>query len=196
MLSLRSARESALFSMREAQGRYKTQYDKKCKQVNFKLGDWIMIRFPHEESGKQRKLSRPWHGPYKEMTQMLLLLRCTSWMRLRYRCIRIGHVMLLLSCHQDSTGMGSPGKIPKWLKRLLADDKKVKETEEEEQHSTDQEGCDGMDQEEGNISQAVSTLEKEADVTVSPGKLEGSTATQGHSYSLRPHNKKNRDDPQ
>ena len=112
MLSLRSARESALFSMREAQGRYKTQYDKKCKQVNFKLGDWIMIRFPHEESGKQRKLSRPWHGPYKEMTQMLLLLRCTSWMRLRYRCIRIGHVMLLLSCHQDSTGMGAAARAP------------------------------------------------------------------------------------
>ena len=66
----------------------------------------------------------------------------------------------------------SPGKIPKWLKRLLADDKKVQETEEEEQHSTDQEGCDGMDQEEGNNSQAVSTLEKEANVTVSPGKLE------------------------
>ena len=90
----------------------------------------------------------------------------------------------------------SPGKIPKWLKRLLADDKKVKDTEEEEQHSTDQEGCDGMDQEEGNNSQAMSTLEKEADVTVSPDKLEGSTATQGHSYSLRPRNKKNRDDPQ
>jgi len=29
------------------------------------LGDWVLIRFPHEESGKQLKLSKPWHGPYR-----------------------------------------------------------------------------------------------------------------------------------
>ena len=65
MLSLKSVRESAISSMKEAQGHYKTQYDKKSKPANYKLGDWVIIRFPHEESGKQRKLSRPWHGPYR-----------------------------------------------------------------------------------------------------------------------------------
>ena len=25
----------------------------------------MLVRFPHEESGKMRKLSHPWHGPYR-----------------------------------------------------------------------------------------------------------------------------------
>ena len=25
----------------------------------------MLIRFPQDEAGKQRKLSRPWHGPYR-----------------------------------------------------------------------------------------------------------------------------------
>eukprot|EP00731_Ephydatia_muelleri_P031156 Em0022g670a len=29
------------------------------------VGDWILIKFPQEESGRNRKLSRPWHGPYR-----------------------------------------------------------------------------------------------------------------------------------
>ena len=28
------------------------------------MGEWVLIRFPHEETGRLRKLSRPWHGPY------------------------------------------------------------------------------------------------------------------------------------
>ena len=32
----------------------------------FLLGDWVLVRFPQEDSGRQRKLSRPpWHGPYR-----------------------------------------------------------------------------------------------------------------------------------
>ena len=27
--------------------------------------DWVMIRFPQDETGKEHKLSRPWHGPYR-----------------------------------------------------------------------------------------------------------------------------------
>ena len=172
MLSLRSARESALFSMRKAQGRYKTQYDKKCKQVNFKLGDWIMIRFPHEESGKQRKLSRPWHGPYRiiqrndpDVTAVKVYFPDETQIQVHQNRACHAPAQLPPGFYWYGGSRKSPGKIPKWLKRLLADDKKVKETEEEEQHSTDQEGCDGMDQEEGNNSQAVSILEKEADVT-------------------------------
>lgn len=30
-----------------------------------KIGDWVLVWFPQEETGKLRKLSRPWHGPYR-----------------------------------------------------------------------------------------------------------------------------------
>jgi len=31
----------------------------------YKMREWIFIRFPAEETGCNRKLSRPWHRPYR-----------------------------------------------------------------------------------------------------------------------------------
>ena len=50
---------------REAQQRYKLQYDKTAKLTKFRIGDWVLIYFPQDETGKSRKLSHPWHGPYQ-----------------------------------------------------------------------------------------------------------------------------------
>ena len=64
ILSLSSVRELALTNIQKAQKHYKKYYDLKANQKTFQLGDWVLIRFPHEELGKLRKLSWPWHGPY------------------------------------------------------------------------------------------------------------------------------------
>ena len=66
-LSLSSARQLAVEIIQEAQRKYMAYYDHKAKADRFRLGEWILIKLPHEESGKQRKLSRPWHGPYRIM---------------------------------------------------------------------------------------------------------------------------------
>ena len=50
--------------MVRAQNKYKSSYDRKIHNVEFKLGQWVLVRFPQEETGKQQKLARPWHGPY------------------------------------------------------------------------------------------------------------------------------------
>ena len=65
MLSLSSARQLAGSSIQKAQAKYKEQYDRKTKETTFRVGDWILVRFPQDESGRWRKLSRPWHGPYR-----------------------------------------------------------------------------------------------------------------------------------
>jgi len=65
VLSLSSARALAVKCIQKAQKRYKEQFDKKAKPTSFKIGSWVLVRFPHEETGKNRKLSRPWHGPYR-----------------------------------------------------------------------------------------------------------------------------------
>ena len=57
-LSLASARELAAASIRKGQQKYKEAYNKRT--TAFHVGDWIL-----EEMGKARKLSRPWHGPYR-----------------------------------------------------------------------------------------------------------------------------------
>ena len=65
MLSLSSAREIATQSIQKSQKQYKKHYDAKATSAKFKIGQWVLVRFPQEESGRQRKLSRPWHGPYR-----------------------------------------------------------------------------------------------------------------------------------
>lgn len=65
VLSLSSAREHAVSSVREVQKWYKRQYDRKARAVPLRCGDWALVRFPQDKSGKQRKLSRLWHGPYR-----------------------------------------------------------------------------------------------------------------------------------
>jgi len=65
ILSLSSARELAVTNIQAAQRRYKKYHDRTANQREYKLGDWVLVRFPHEESGRLRKLSQPWHGPYR-----------------------------------------------------------------------------------------------------------------------------------
>ena len=65
MLSLSSARQLAAGCLQRAQARYKRSYDQKTRGTTLRVGDWVLIHFPHDESGRWRKLSRPWHGPYR-----------------------------------------------------------------------------------------------------------------------------------
>ena len=68
VLSLTSARDLATQSIRKAQNQYKSQYDKKGTKRTYQVGDWVLVKFPAEESGKNRKLSQPWHGPYRVLS--------------------------------------------------------------------------------------------------------------------------------
>ena len=75
---LSNAREMAAESIRQAQKKYKAQYDNAVAN-QLRKGEWILIRFPAEETGAQRKLSRPWFGPYRvvEVTDTGVVARRT-----------------------------------------------------------------------------------------------------------------------
>ena len=65
-MSLSSARELAAQSIHAEQQKSKDHYDRNhyvCDK-QYQVGDWVLVRFPHEETGAQRKLSRLWHGSY------------------------------------------------------------------------------------------------------------------------------------
>ena len=62
MLSLSSARKLTCETLKKAQKQYKKGYDKCCRKTCVDVGDWILTQ---EESGRNWKLSRPWHGPYR-----------------------------------------------------------------------------------------------------------------------------------
>jgi len=65
VLSLASARELAAANIKRAQDHYKKQYDRHATPRDYDIGDLVLVKFPHEESGRNRKLSCPWHGPYR-----------------------------------------------------------------------------------------------------------------------------------
>ena len=70
-LSLSVARELAAKNIQKAQARYKKHYDKArgAKPASLKTGEWVLVRFPQDEQGRNRKLSRPWHGPYRVVSR-------------------------------------------------------------------------------------------------------------------------------
>ena len=63
--TLSTTRKMAVQAIRRAQGGYKRSYDRKARCRSFKIEDWVFVRFPQDETGKCRKLSRPWHVPYR-----------------------------------------------------------------------------------------------------------------------------------
>lgn len=65
MLSLSSACQLAASCIQKSQRCYKDQYDHRTREKPLRVGSWVLIHFPQDESGRWRKLSRPWHGPYR-----------------------------------------------------------------------------------------------------------------------------------
>jgi len=61
---LLTVRSTVVKNIQKAQKRYKLQYDHKPTSLNLQLGNWALVHFPAEESGKKHKLLRPWHVLY------------------------------------------------------------------------------------------------------------------------------------
>ena len=65
ILNLTSARELAAKSLQVSQARSKERHDRSVRVRKYQKGDWVLVKFPSEETGRNRKLSQPWHGPYR-----------------------------------------------------------------------------------------------------------------------------------
>ena len=67
-------RQLAADNVRKAQMKYKRAYDMihNCNSAPFKIGEWIHVRFLSDESGSNRKLSRPWQGPIGQSLRYVL----------------------------------------------------------------------------------------------------------------------------
>ena len=128
VLSLSSARELAADAIREAQKKYKRLYDRKASVVDFRVGDWVMVRFPQEESGKNRKLSRPWHGPYRVISRDDPDVTVVRVYAPQYGPIQV-HQTRVTPCPPQlpagffwyGTRRHSPGRPPRWLLNLDKD---------------------------------------------------------------------------
>ena len=50
-LVLSSARENAAKSIQCAQQQYKKQYDRRSNVIRYQSGEWVLVRFPEDETG-------------------------------------------------------------------------------------------------------------------------------------------------
>ena len=57
--------ELALESIQKAQEKQRRFYDRQSRNPKFQVGDRVMVFMPSETIGKDRKLARPYHRPYR-----------------------------------------------------------------------------------------------------------------------------------
>jgi hypothetical protein len=70
ILSLSPARELAETNICGGQKRAEERYDKKAVVTNHQIGDWVLVRFPHERSGNYQSHGMGLIESSKRMIQM------------------------------------------------------------------------------------------------------------------------------
>lgn len=81
-MSLSSARQLAVSSVQKAQKHNNKQYDKGAKEPCYRVEDKIFVKFPAEETGKNRKCQdrgTDHTGSLKDKMQTSLYGMCTSY---------------------------------------------------------------------------------------------------------------------
>ena len=124
-MTLMHARENAAKAIQKSQKRSKKYYDRKTRPNVYRNSDWVMIYFPHEETGAQRKLSRPWHGPYRIISTTPTGVVAEKVYAPQNGTIQV-HLSRVSSCPPDfpagyywyGNRRSGPGRPPKWLNTL------------------------------------------------------------------------------
>ncbi len=126
VLSLSSARELAGRNSQEAQRKYKVQYDKTADSKDYRVGDWVFVHSPQDETGSLRKLSRRWYGPFWILTVEDPDVVLTKVFFPQDDQIR-GHQTRRVQPYSSQLPVGfywygpkrcGPGRPPKWVDRL------------------------------------------------------------------------------
>ena len=126
-MSLSTARDLAVASITQAQQNYKTQYDKGVRVVDYKIGDWVFVHFSEEETGKERKMSRPWYGPFWVVARQDPNVRVSKVYFPEDLSILVQQLRVCPSPSQLPAGFfwygaqrRSSGRVPRWLQTWLS----------------------------------------------------------------------------
>ena len=90
------------------------------------MGDWVFIKFPAEETGQNRKLSNPWHGPYCVLSRRDPDVTATKVYFPQEGQIQV-HQQRVTRCPPDLIAgyylygpkKHSSGRVPMWIERLI-----------------------------------------------------------------------------
>ena len=128
ILALSNARKLAAESIQEAQKRYKRNYNRTGRTTTYQLGDCILIRFPQEETGANRKLSRPWHGPYRVtsgsdtgVTAVKVYFPDEGPIQVHQSRVSRCPEVFPAGFYWYGNRRAGPGRPPRWIEQLLSD---------------------------------------------------------------------------
>ena len=89
----------------------------------------MLVKFPQEETGKMRKLSRPWHGPYRiltldepDVTAIKVYFPEDKTIRVHLSLVTPYPTEFPLGFYWYGTKRHSSGCPPKWLQCFLNQD--------------------------------------------------------------------------
>ena len=167
VLSLTSARDLATQSIRKAQNQYKSQYDKKSTKRTYQVGDWVLVKFPAEESGKNRKLSQPWHGPYRvlscpdpDIVVSKVYFPDDGQIQVHQLRVTPCPVSFPSGYYWYGRKKHSPGCMPKWLLTLNKKDDDTNQADHEQTLDTDPDCSDSEEDSSNNDSDSESDDEE------------------------------------
>ena len=122
------ARQLAAESLQQSQDQSKHRYDAKAVVRNFRCGDWVLVRFPSEETGRNRKISQPWHGPYRILDVTDTTVRVEKVYRTKHDPLHVHQSRVKFfppnlppGYYWYGRGHSCPGKVPQWVERIAAD---------------------------------------------------------------------------
>ena len=191
-LSLFTTRANAVKSIRKAQQRYKRQYDRNAGTVEYSVGQWVLVRFPADETGRNRKPSRPWHGPYRVVAIKDPDITVANIYFPRDKQITV-HQSRMKHCPTNFPAafywyggkQKGQGKIPKWVENLLADHQDGK-TDQATDMGICEEEADGNSEVGEQLEAETDTcLEKTETPQPKQGAHEKLSRTVSTGYSLR-----------
>ena len=149
MTGLTVARQLAAETMLKAQKKYKKYYDRGTELNPVHKTDWVMIKFPHEETGSGRKLSRPWHGPYRAVEVTPTGVVAEKVYEAQDGTIQV-HLNRVTKCppvfppgyYWYGARRKGPGRPPKWLDSLNGKGDNPSPATESSEGITTEEGSD------------------------------------------------------
>ena len=184
MLTLSSARELASKCIERAQRRYKNQHDRKATQTQYKIGEWVLVRFPHEQTGRLRKLSRPWHGLYRVVSRRDPDITVTKVYFPEEDPIQV-HLNRVCPCPLAFPAgyfwyggrRKGPGRPPKWVDQLLSDQLSATAPEPAVDSDADDDRSEADDSSGADSSGIEETSDEESEPENTPDRLRVRTET-------------------
>ena len=150
----------------------KQRYDSKTTSRPYRVGEWVLIWFPKEETGCNRKLSQPWHGQFRVVSCDDPDLTVVKVYHPQDGQVQIHQMQVMLWPRNIVSGYfwygrkkHSPGNPPQWLSELsLRLVLKLRMTAQSSSHkSTEAEESDPAEQQSGVNGDAGQPLESRHD---------------------------------